>query len=198
MAITITSGPEEATQVVVRELTALNRARGTSDAGESGGGKAQAVKASLPIYHMGPDALTTGVTQPAASARRIGWRYLLAKGQTKCAVEVIGDAVSSITEGNVARNLEQALSVASKTVDKFKRYEARVLVFGRAGNSLLWLHADADAGGDRYFSLDEQPREVDEEGAMLSASRKAQMRQVMKTFRQSTGMAVDDADESGG
>jgi len=196
MAITTTSGPEDATQLAVRGLTALKRAQGTLGAGESGGGRAQAVDASLPVYHMGPDALTAGIPKPATSARRIGWRYLLAEGQTKRAVEVIGDTVSSITQGNGVRNLERALSVASKTVDNLRPYEARVLVFGRAGNSLLWLHADA--GGDRYFSLDEQPQEVDEDGAMLSAGRKTRMRQVMKTLGENTGVTTHDTDESGG
>jgi hypothetical protein len=111
-------------------------------------------------------------------------------------VEVIGKDVASITQGTVATNLSRALGVASNAVDASRPYEARVLVFGRAGNSLLWLHSDT--GSDRFFSLDREPREVDESGAMVKAGQKARMRQNMKAFRQAPSGKADEVDESGG
>jgi hypothetical protein len=194
MPITIASAPQDATEVAVRGLTSLKRAEGVVDPSEAGGGDKQPVKASLPIYHVGPEALASAA--PTAAARRIGWRYLVGDGSAAHTVEVIGTNVASITQGSVPTNLARALGVASNVVDSSQPYEARVLVFGRAGNSLLWLHASA--GSDRFFSLGPEPKEVDGGSAILEAGQKARMRQDMNASRGVPPRTTGEVDESGG
>jgi len=149
----------------------------------------------LAVYYLDTDTL---VLNPSpAQARRVGWRYLVNSGGSVDAVEVLGDQVTSITQGAVPSHLAQAMSVAEHTVDKLNDYEARILLFGRAGHALLWLHTTSP-GQDRFFSLGANPKEVAKDDAMRRASEKARMRQRLSTAVHDVQTPSAEPDESGG
>ena len=195
MPITTATAPQDSTDIASRGFGALRRAQGLAPADtEAGGGTAATLHKPLAVYYLGADTLASDAS--TTQARQVGWRYLVHQGNSVGTVEVLGNQVSSITQGEVPAHLAQALLVAEGTVGKSKRYEARVLLFGRAGDSLLWLHANR--GRDRFFSLSAEPKEVEEQVAMKGASEKAQMRQRLSKLRSGALTPIVEQDESGG
>ena len=195
MPIVTATAPQDSTDIASRGFGALRRAQGLAPADtESGGGMVATLHKPLAVYYLGGDTLSSDAS--TAQARQVGWRYLVRQGNSVGTVEVLGNQVSSITQGAVPAHLAQALLVAEGTVGKSRRYEARVLLFGRAGDALLWLHANR--GRDRFFSLSAEPQEVEEQVAMKGASEKAQMRQRLSKLRNTMLTPTTEEDESGG
>lgn len=196
MSITTASAPQDATDIAGRSFGALRRAQGLAPGeAEAGGGLAATLHKPLAVYYLGADTLASDAS--TTQARQVGWRYLVRQGDSVGTVEVLGDQVSSITQGEAPAHLAQALSIAEGTVGKSMLYEARVLLFGRAGANLLWLHSQR--GRDRFFTLSAQPKEVDERLAMDGASARAKMRQRLSKLRRSAPAVIaGEQDESGG
>jgi hypothetical protein len=196
MPITTATAPPNSADIARRSFGALRRAQGLAPKDtEAGGGSAGTLHAPLAVYYLDADTLANNPSP--TQARQVGWRYLVNQGDSVEAVELLGDQVSSITQGEVPAHLAQAMAVAEHTVNVWNDYEARILLFGRAGDSLLWLHASAD-GQDRFFSLSADPGEVDEDDAMRRASAKARMRQRLSKPPSEVQTPGAEPDESGG
>ena len=196
MTITTATAPQDTNDIASRGFGALRRAQGLAPADtEAGGGTAATLHKPLAVYYLGADTLASDAS--TTQARQVGWRYLVRQADSVGSVEVLGNQVSSVTQGEVPAHLAQALVVAEGAVEKSRRYEARVLLFGRAGDTLLWLHARR--GRDRFFSLGAEPKEVEEQVVMKSAATKAQLRQRLSELRSKARAPIAaEQDESGG
>ncbi|WP_077002719.1 hypothetical protein [Variovorax sp. KK3] len=195
MPITTAQAPQGATDAAHRGFDALHRAQATVTVASKSGGGVASLHEPLAVYSLSGAESAAAMT--IAQARQTGWRYLIGQGAAIRSIEIVGDEVTAITQGQVAANLAHALAVASDAVDAAKRYEARVLEFGRAGNSVLWLHADD--GSDRFFSLGAEARELEVGPTLEQASRKAQARRSLSAPANATPEALRaDEDESGG
>lgn len=195
MTITTALAPQNSADIACRSFEALRRAQGLAPADiEAGGGSVAPVRDPLAVYYLGVDTLASDAS--TKQARQVGWRYLVNQGGSVGAVEVLGNQVSSITQGEAPAHLAQALLVAENTVEEWNDYEARILLFGRSGASLLWLHANH--GRDRFFALSADPHEVEEQVAIRGASKKARMRQRLSKQRTEHLTPSPEQDESGG
>jgi hypothetical protein len=196
MTITTATAPPHSADIARRSYGALRRAQGFAPQDtEAGGGMVGTLHDPLAVYYLDMDTLARNPSP--AQARRIGWRYLVNSGGSVEAVELHGNQVTSITQGEVPAHLAEALSVAERAVDELNDYEARILLFGRAGHALLWLHTSS-AVQDRFFSLGANPKEVAQDDAMRRASEKAQVRQRLSRVSHDVQTSSAEPDESGG
>lgn len=196
MAIITVTPPPELNEVAASGFAALRRAKGIPSASsEAGGGVKANLHAPLAIYHLDAKYLLDAEAS-TRGARHIGWKYLIEQDSSAKTVEVIGSKVAAIGQGRLATILIHTLEVAEKTVPKNRRYEARILNFGREGNSLLWLHSAK--GSDKFFSLSDSPQEVSGAEALKSIAGRAQARRQRNENTNANRERLSDDDESGG
>jgi hypothetical protein len=190
----------EGARVAHLALASLAVAQGAGSAlAEAGGGPPPSLHDPIPVYHIALAALNDSVS--TRDARRIGWRYLVSQGDDLRTVDVDDGAeprVIAITRGDSVTNLVNASLLAEQSDDDAQRYQVRILELGRAGPASLWLHADA--GTDRFFSLESNPRAINERELLSGASRKAAARTSLYRRQRAASALVADRhdDEMGG
>jgi len=162
MTIVAKAAPGNVAEAALRETAASAGAAARSlNYAETGGGPpATTSSAPLPVFSIPIGSLAAEQGDLLGAAVQTGWRVLTTHGSARQLVDLdMEGSPRMVRRGNAAAMVIRAGSLAEASVTGTTPFEPRVLDFGRLGMSALWLHDSS--GDDRFFTLEDEPREID-------------------------------------
>jgi hypothetical protein len=175
--MTILSSPAPAG--LVRRAALEASANVHDDAAEAAGAAAEAdvgpsAADPLPIYSLALEVLAS--PSPSLGAAQVhGWRVLAHDRGGWSVVDFAGSdptgQSTTIRRSGPAELLLRAGRLTGEAADSEAAYEPRILEVRRLGFSALWLHSNEAA--DRFFTLEEAPREHDTESMLAELAPRA-------------------------
>ncbi len=177
MTIIARDAPSYVAKAALKETAASAGAAAHSlNYAEAGGGPPTTTSSPpLPVFSIPIGSLAADQGNLLDAAVQKGWRVLTTHGSAQQLVDLdMEGSPRMVRRGNAAAMMIRAGSIAETSVVGTTPFEPRVLDFGRLGMSALWLH-DA-AGGDRFFTLEDDPREIDAAELLGKAAGRASRR----------------------